>query len=171
MLTVFAASSLTDAFVELEGMFEEQNTGIDVSPSFAGSSELLAQIQQGAPADVFASADEAKMDTALEEGLVAEPEIFARNRPVIIVPAADLGGIAEFRDLAEADAQMVLAEEAVPIALGEVYIVRSRITCNIGVPRYAKVEIIGLEANSLTLKVLANNNCGYRGLEPGFPDR
>jgi molybdate transport system substrate-binding protein len=116
LLTVFAASSLTDAFVELEGMFEEQNTGIDVSPSFAGSSELLAQIQQGAPADVFASADEAKMDTALEEGLVAEPEIFARNRPVIIVPAADLGGIAEFRDLAEADAQMVLAEEAVPIA-------------------------------------------------------
>ena len=46
MLTVFAASSFTDAFVELEGMFEELNTGIDVSPSFAGSSELLAQIQQ-----------------------------------------------------------------------------------------------------------------------------
>ena len=116
MLTVFAASSLTDTLEELEGIFEEQNTGVDVSTSFAGSSELLAQIQQGAPADVFASADEAKMDTALEEGLVAEPEIFARNRPVVIVPAADPAGIAEFRDLAEADAQMVLAEEAVPIA-------------------------------------------------------
>jgi molybdate transport system substrate-binding protein len=116
MLTVFAASSLTDAFVELEDMFEEQNTGVDVRTSFAGSSELLAQIQQGAPADVFASADEAKMDTALEEGLVGEPETFARNRPVMIVSAADLAGIAEFRDLAEADARMVLAEEAVPIA-------------------------------------------------------
>ena len=86
-LTVLAASSLTDAFGELEGMFEDQNRGVDVSTSFAGSSELLAQIQQGAPADVFASADEAKMDTALEEGLVVEPEVFVRNRPVVIVPA------------------------------------------------------------------------------------
>jgi hypothetical protein len=64
-----------------------------------------------------------------------------------------------------------VTEEAVPIALGERYIVRSRVVCNIGVPQYAKVEIIGLEDNSLTLKVLANTNCGYRGLEPGFPDR
>ena len=115
-LTVLAASSLTDAFGELEGTFEEQNGGIDVSTSFAGSSELLAQIQQGAPADVFASADEAKMDTALEEGLVAEPEVFVRNRPVVIVPADNPAGIEELRDLAEADAQIVLAEEAVPIA-------------------------------------------------------
>jgi hypothetical protein len=43
--------------------------------------------------------------------------------------------------------------------------------CNIGVPQYAKIEIIGLEDNSLILKVLANTNCGYRGLEPGLPDR
>ncbi len=72
-LTVLAASSLTDAFGELESIFEEQNEGVDVQTSFAGSSELLAQLQQGAPVDVFASADEAKMDTALEEGLVTEP--------------------------------------------------------------------------------------------------
>ncbi len=115
-LTVLAASSLTDVFGEIEGMFEEQNEGVDVGTSFAGSSELLAQIQQGAPADVFASADEEKMDTALEEGLVAEPEVFVRNRPVVIVPADNPAGIEEFRDLAEADAQIVLAEEAVPIA-------------------------------------------------------
>jgi glycosylphosphatidylinositol transamidase (GPIT) subunit GPI8 len=49
--------------------------------------------------------------------------------------------------------------------------VRSRITCNVGVPVYAKVEIIGLEDNSIILKVLANENCGYRGLLPGLPDR
>ena len=116
MLTVLAASSLTDAFGDLESMFEEQNGGVDVSTSFAGSSELLTQIQQGAPADVFASADEEKMDTALEEGLVAEPEVFVRNRPVVIVPADNPAGIEEFRELAEADAQIVLAEEAVPIA-------------------------------------------------------
>jgi len=115
-ITVLAASSLTDTFGELEGTFEEQNPGTDVSASFAGSSELLTQIQQGAPADVFASADEAKMNTALEEGLVAEPEVFVRNRPVVIVPTDNPVGIEEFRDLAEADAQIVLAEEAVPIA-------------------------------------------------------
>jgi molybdate transport system substrate-binding protein len=115
-LTVLAASSLTNAFGELESTLEEQNGGVDVSTSFAGSSELLAQIQQGTPADAFASADEEKMDTALEEGLLAEPEVFVRNRPVVIVPADNLAGIEEFRDLAEADAQIVLAEEAVPIA-------------------------------------------------------
>jgi len=115
-LTVLAASSLTDAFGELESTFEEQNQGVDVTTSFASSSELLTQIQQGAPADVFASADEAKMDTALEEGLVTEPEIFVRNRPVVIVPADNPAGIEEFRDLADADAQIVLAEETVPIA-------------------------------------------------------
>ena len=115
-LTVLAASSLTDAFGELESVFEEQNEGVNVQTSFAGSSELLAQVQQGAPADVFASADEAKMDTALGEGLVTEPETFARNRLVVIVPADDPANIRELRDLAEADTQIVLAEEAVPIA-------------------------------------------------------
>lgn len=115
-LTVLAASSLTDAFKELESIFEEQNESVDVQTSFAGSSELLAQIQQGAPADVFASADEAKMDTALEGDLVMEPEIFVKNRLVVLVPADNPAGIEEFRDLAVADAQIVLAEEVVPIA-------------------------------------------------------
>jgi molybdate transport system substrate-binding protein len=115
-LTVLSASSLTDAFGELENTFEEQNQDVDVTTSFAGSSELLTQIQQGAPADVFASADEAKMNTALQDELVKEPKIFARNRPVVIVPADDPAGIEEFGDLADANAQIVLAEESVPIA-------------------------------------------------------
>lgn len=115
-LAVLAASSLTDAFGELENTFEEQNQDVDVTTSYAGSSELLTQIQQGAPADVFASADEAKMNTALQDGLVTEPKIFARNRPVVIVPADNPAGIEEFGDLADANAQIVLAEETVPIA-------------------------------------------------------
>lgn len=116
-LTVFAASSLTDAFDEMIGTFEEQNPGATVRASYAGSSELLAQIQQGAPADVFASASEKQMDTALEEGLVAgEPRVFAKNEPVVIVPADNPAGIGEFRDLARAEGEYVLAEEGVPIA-------------------------------------------------------
>lgn len=115
-LTVFAASSLTDSFDELAGRFEEQNPGATVRPSYAGSSELLAQIQQGAPVDVFASASETQMDTAVDEDLVGEPVVFARNRPVVIVPADNPGGIEEFQDLATADGRYVLAEEGVPIA-------------------------------------------------------
>ena len=115
-LTVLAASSLTDAFGELATTFQEQNPGTKVRTSFGGSSELLAQIQQGAPGDVFAAADEAKMDTAVQEDLVMEPQIFARNRPVVIVPADNPAGIEEFRDLADADAQLVLAQDGVPIA-------------------------------------------------------
>lgn len=116
-MTVFAASSLTDAFEEMIPLFEEQNEGAEVRTSFGSSTELLAQIQQGAPADVYASADEAKMDTAVEEGLVAgEPEVFVTNEPVVIVSADNPAGIADFEDLATADVQVVLAEEGVPIA-------------------------------------------------------
>ena len=115
-ITVLAASSLTDAFGELAGTFEEQNPGTEVRTSFAASSELLAQIQQGAPADVFASASEKNMDAAVKADLVGEASVFARNRPVVIVPADNTAGIREFEDLAEADAQLVLAEEGVPIS-------------------------------------------------------
>ncbi len=115
-LTVLAASSLTDAFGELESTFEEQNPGTDVQTSFAGSSELLAQIRQGAPADVFASADERNMDSALKEGLVTEPETFVRNRPIVIVPADNPAGVGELRDLAKPGTKIVLAQDGVPIA-------------------------------------------------------
>ena len=115
-ITVLAASSLTDAFEELAGTFKEQNPGTEVKMSFAASSELLAQIKQGAPADVFASASEKNMNSAVGEDLVGEAFVFARNRPVVIVPSNNPAGIDEFEDLAEADAQFVLAEEGVPIA-------------------------------------------------------
>ena len=78
-VTVFAAASLTDAFNALGPVFEATNPGHRVRFNFGPSSVLRTQIQQGAPADVFASADEAKMNTALEEGLVTEPQIFVRT--------------------------------------------------------------------------------------------
>ncbi len=90
------AASPADAFGELESSFEKQNPGTDAQVGFAGSSELLAQIQQGAPADVFASADEAKMNAAAEEGLVAEPETFLRDRPGVILTVDNLAGTEGF---------------------------------------------------------------------------
>ncbi len=114
---MLAASSLTDAFGELARRFEEQNPGVEVRQSFESSTTLLAQIQQGAPADVFASASEEEMDTALEEGLTrGEPEVLVKNREVVMVPKDNPAGIEKFRDVAEPGVRLVLAEEGVPAA-------------------------------------------------------
>jgi len=116
-LTVLAASSLTDAFGELGETFEEQNPGVEVRQSFESSSTLLAQIQQGAPTDVFASAAEEEMDTAVEDGLIAgEPEVFVRNREVIMVPRDNPANIQDFQDVAKPGVRLVLAQEDVPAA-------------------------------------------------------
>lgn len=115
-LTVLAASSLTDAFGELATTFQEQNLGTKVVTSFGGSSELLTQIEQGAPGDVFASADGDKMDTAVQDDLVNEPQTFARNRPVIIVPKDNPTGIHGLQDLTKSGTKLVLAQDGVPIA-------------------------------------------------------
>jgi molybdate transport system substrate-binding protein len=115
-LTVLAASSLTDAFGELTTTFQEQNPGTKVTTSFGGSSELLTQIEQGAPADVFASADEDKMNTAVQDDLVNEPQTFVRNRPVIIVPKDNPAGIHGLQDLTKSGTKLVLAQDGVPIA-------------------------------------------------------
>ena len=66
-----------------------------------------------------------------------------------------------------------ITDVAVPVAVGQRYVVRSRITCNLGVPKYAKLEILTFDetARIVTFRVLANDNCGFRSLEPGLPDR
>jgi molybdate transport system substrate-binding protein len=116
-LTVLAASSLTDAFGELERTFEERNPGVEVRQSFESSSTLLTQIQHGAPADVFASAAQEEIDAAVEDDLVAgEPEVFVRNREVVMVPEDDPAKIESLRDLAEPGTKLVLAEKGVPAA-------------------------------------------------------
>ncbi len=116
-LTVFAASSLTDAFRELEKTFEKRHPGVDVRQSFESSSTLLTQIQQGAPADVFASAAQEEMDAAVKDDLVSEePRIFVRNREVVMVPEDNPANIMDFRDLATPGIKLVLAEDGVPAA-------------------------------------------------------
>ena len=116
-LTIFAASSLIDAFGELGKTFEKQNEGVVVKQSFESSSTLLTQIQQGAPADVFASAAQEEMDTAVKDGLVAgKPEVFVKNREIIMVPNDNPAGIEEFRGVADPGVKLVLAQKDVPAA-------------------------------------------------------
>jgi hypothetical protein len=76
-----------------------------------------------------------------------------------------------FAEIVVARSNGYVTEEAVPIELGERYLVRSRVICSQGVPLYAKIEILAFDGNSVILQVLANANCGYKGLEPGLPDR
>jgi molybdate transport system substrate-binding protein len=111
-LTVFAASSLTDAFEQIG----EDFGAADVTFNFAGSQELRAQLEQGARADVFASADRTQMEMAQAASVVAEDSfVFARNRLVIIVPKSNKAGIESPQDLAEGGVKVVIAGEGVPV--------------------------------------------------------
>lgn len=115
-LTVFAAASLTDAFEAVGAAFEAENPIVEVLFNFAGSSTLASQLVQGAPADIFASANNRQMEVAIEGGRIAGmPVIFARNRLVLIVPADNPAGIESLRDLAKAGVQLVVAAPDVPV--------------------------------------------------------
>jgi molybdate transport system substrate-binding protein len=115
-LTVFAAASLSDAFAEIGHALEQQRPGLTVRFNFAGSQQLAAQIEQGARADVFASADERWMSYVRDRHLVAgEPTVFARNTLVVIVPKANPARIGTLRDLARGGVKLILAADAVPV--------------------------------------------------------
>jgi molybdate transport system substrate-binding protein len=92
-LTVFAAASLTDVFTELGRRLEDEHPGLHVRFNFAGSAALAAQLGQGAPADVFASADEAQMARVTDAELARNPELFASNRLMLAFPADNPAGI------------------------------------------------------------------------------
>ena len=113
-LQVFAASSLTESFDELERAFEAEVPGTDVSLSFAGSQVLRLQIEQGAEADVFASANPRHMQALVDAGHVEASQIFARNELVVIVPLDNPAEIESFSDLPRAE-RLVLGTEDVPV--------------------------------------------------------
>lgn len=114
-LTVYAAASLTEAFSDLGDSLQEAHPGLTVHFNFAGSQQLALQIEQGAPADVFASADQRWMSQVAEQGLAdGEPAVFARNRLVAIVPRTNPARIRRLEDLARRGTKIVLAAEAVP---------------------------------------------------------
>jgi molybdate transport system substrate-binding protein len=113
---VFAAASLSDAFNDLARKLETQRPGLRVRISFAGSQQLAAQIEQGAVADVFASADERWMGAVRSSGLLeGDPSTFAHNRVVVIVPKPNPARINRLQDLAKGGIKLVLAADAVPV--------------------------------------------------------
>jgi molybdate transport system substrate-binding protein len=114
-ITVFAAASLQRTFTELASWFESEHPGTSVQLSFAGSSDLAAQILAGAPADVFASADERTMTTLVEEDLVRDtPLAFATNHLAIAVPPGNPAAIDSLADLAREGVITVICAPQVP---------------------------------------------------------
>jgi molybdate transport system substrate-binding protein len=111
-LRVFAAASLTDAFEEIAEDFEAASDGVTVEFNFAGSSDLAVQITEGAPADVFASANEKQMEAVGDA--VPTPELFASNTLTIVVPADNPAGITGLADLASSDVTLVTCAPEVP---------------------------------------------------------
>ncbi|MDG4810397.1 molybdate ABC transporter substrate-binding protein [Micromonospora sp. WMMD1120] len=114
-VTVFAAASLTESFTRIARAFEAATPGSTIVLSFAGSSALANQINQGAPADVFASAAPAPMVTVTDAGNAdGAPSTFARNQLVIAVPRGNPAGVAGLADLARPGVKVALCANQVP---------------------------------------------------------
>jgi molybdate transport system substrate-binding protein len=114
-VTVFAAASLKAAFTRIASQFEAENQGTKVTLNFAGSSDLVTQITQGAPADVFASADAKNMAKLSDAGLIdGTASNFANNVLEIAVPPANPASISSFADLAKPGVKVVVCAPQVP---------------------------------------------------------
>jgi molybdate transport system substrate-binding protein len=114
-LTIFAAASLTESFTQIGKDFESANPGLRVVFSFASSSALATQINQGAPADVFAAASPATMKTVTDTGNGdGSPVVFVRNQLVIAVPKGNPKGIKGLSDLTKPGVKVALCAEQVP---------------------------------------------------------
>lgn len=113
-LVVLAAASLTDVLPPVVAAFEADHPGLEVTVSLAGSSELVAQVLAGAPADVLVTASEQAMRPARDAGAVDEVTPVARNTPVVVVPAGNPGGLTSVADLADPALLVALCAPQVP---------------------------------------------------------
>lgn len=115
-VVVLAATSLTEPFVEMARLIRDVYPHLSVVYNFAGSQALRTQLEQGAAADVFASANTVQMQHAAKSGLIeGSPEVFVRNTLLIIVPRANPGGVSSLADLAKQGLKLTLAGPQVPV--------------------------------------------------------
>lgn len=114
-VTVLAAASLTEVYGDLAARFEKLHPDVTITQSFGGSSALAAQLVQGAPADVFAAANEETMTTVVDAGLAqGAPTVFATNTLTLVVPPSNPAGVTTVPDLAKPAVKVALCDKAVP---------------------------------------------------------
>lgn len=150
-ITVYAAASLRDALLELAPLLERGPSRARVRYNFAGSQQLALQLEQGARADLFASADRRWMARLEERGLTAgPPTVFAHNRLVAIVPRANPARIRSLEDLGRPGVKLVLGAEAVPVGRYTLEMLR-RLEASAGFPeRYSEgvlANVVSQEEN------------------------
>lgn len=113
-LNVFAAASLTESFNEIASAYQKSHPNVTIKYNFNGSQILEQQIANGAPANVFASADLATMQKASDAGLVESSQVFVKNRLVVIIPSNNPGHITSLKDLARKGVKIDIEATAVP---------------------------------------------------------
>lgn len=113
-LNVFAAASLKESFNVIAAKYTRAHPNITIKLNFAGSQILEQQIASGAPADVFASADQTNMQKAVDAGLVGNSQVFVKNRLTVILSAANPGNINSLKDLSRKGVKIDIGAPAVP---------------------------------------------------------
>ena len=141
-LHVFAASSLTESFTEIAKRFEKDHPTTKVELNFAGTPTLRTQIEQGAPADVFASADHVHSEALQKQELLLETTVFARNKLVIATPPKN-EKVSTLADLAQPKIKIVLADQTVPAGRYAMEVVRKIDASGIGGENF----LAGVEQN------------------------
>jgi molybdate transport system substrate-binding protein len=137
-LTVLAAASLQGSFTQIGKQFEAAHPGVTVKFSFGASSSLATEITGGAPADVFASAAPANMDTVVNAGDASKPVDFAKNTAEVAVPPSNPAGVSSVNDLAKSSVKVALCEPQVPCG-----VVAAEVFKNVGIT----VKPVTLQAN------------------------
>lgn len=157
-LVVFAAASLREVFTGLSKAFARTHPGVTVQFNFAGTQELRTQLEQGAKADVFASADQRNMDAVARTGRVLAPRVFARNEPVIVVARESTTAVRALSDLPNAS-RIIVGTPDVPIGRYTLQIL-DRAGATLGTDFRARVEakVVSRELN--VRQVLAKVSLG-----------
>jgi len=157
-LDVFAAASLREVFTAMGGEFERAHPGVSVAFHFAGTQELAAQIEHGAPADVLASADRRHLDGLVRASRASAPVVFARNEPVLVVSRESAATIRGLADLPSAS-RIVLGAPEVPIGLYSLQILdRASATLGADFRRRVEGKVVSRELN--VRQVLAKVSLG-----------
>jgi molybdate transport system substrate-binding protein len=152
-LVVFAASSLADVFGEIGIAFKTANPGVDVVFNFGSSSTLATQLKDGAPADVFASANTQQMDVARAAGrIMGDPATFAKNRLVLAVPIDNPAHVESLHDLARPGVKLVVAGPNVPV----------RVYTNTMLDKMAKLSEYGEDYRAAVVKNIVSEEDNVR---------
>ena len=174
-VTVFAAASLTEPFDDLTTSLKASAPGLSVRYSFAGSGALVTQVQQGAPADVVATADTASMKRLTDAGLVEAPTTFARNKLEMLVAPGNPKAIHALSDLSRSDVRLVTEDDTVPAGRYSAQMLRAAGVAVHPVSREADVKsavakVTSGEVDATIVYVTDVNAAGTKSTGVAIPD-